>query len=50
MSAKKIISAKQEKKKERRPSVPVFWDEVEKTEEEEENSTSTFTGLKYDKN
>ena len=40
VSAKKIISTK----KMRRPLEPVFWDDVEKTEEDEEDST--FTGLK----
>ena len=40
LSTKKIISTKRLRK----PLEPVFWDEVEKTEEDEEDST--FTGLK----
>ena len=40
MSAKKIISTK----KWRKPLEPVFWDEVEKTEGDEDDST--FSGLK----
>ena len=40
MSTKKIISTKRLRK----PLEPVFWDEVEKKEEDEEDST--FTGLK----
>ena len=39
---KKVLNTK--KREYRRPSEPVFWDSVEKSEEEEKDAT--FSGLK----
>ena len=41
---KKILSSKKTEMQRRRASEPVFWDKIEKPEEEDESST--FTGLK----
>ena len=42
---KKVLDTK--KREYRRPSEPVFWDSVEKSEEEEKDAT--FSGLKQEK-